>query len=204
MSEQPKLVLASKSASRYKLLSNAGLAFTQETSTIDEGVIKTTFVAQENPSIPLSDLALILAQAKALDVSERNPHSYTIGADQILISDGKVFDKPEDSKDARDQLLALRGKEHQLETAVAIVKNGEILWSYSETSYLRLRNFTPGFLGHYLAAEGNEVTTSVGGYKLEGRGLQLFETINGDFFSILGLPMLPLLEFLRQQGLAET
>lgn len=204
MSKQSKLVLASKSPSRYKLLSNAGLTFTQETSKIDEDVIKTTFVAQQGASIQQSDLALILAQAKALDVSEKNRHSHIIGADQILITDGKVFDKPKDSKDARDQLLALRDKEHQLETAVAVVKNGEILWGYSETSYLRLRNFTPEFLGHYLAAEGNEVTTSVGGYKLEGRGLQLFDKINGDFFSILGLPMLPLLDFLRHQGLVET
>jgi len=200
MSENHPIILASKSPSRNNLMKNAGLIFQQQTSDVDEDIIKQTFLKEGE----ISDLALILAQAKAITVSKAFPHAYVIGADQTLLFEGKVYDKPGSSKEARDQLLALRGKQHQLETAVSIIRNQEILWDCSDPSYLTMREFSPEFLGRYLAAEGDNVKTSVGGYKLEGLGLQLFEKIDGDFFSILGLPMLKLLSFMRKENLIET
>lgn len=200
MPDQPQLILASKSLSRQKLLENAGVDFKQYTSDVDEKIIKDTFLQ----SGEISDVAMILAQAKALAVSEIFQDAFVIGADQTLLFEGKILDKPISSLNARDQLLALRNKKHQLETAVCVVKNEQTIWSVADSSYLTMRNFSPEFLGRYLAAEGDSVKTSVGGYKLEGLGLQLFEKIDGDFFSILGLPMLGLLKFLRSQNLIET
>jgi len=200
MSDSNLLILASKSPSRKKLMANAGLNFQQHVSKVDEDIIKQTFLQEGE----VSDLAMILAQAKAMTVSADFPDAYVLGADQTLLFEGKVYDKPASSTEARDQLLTLRGKQHQLETAVCIVKNEEVIWSCSDPSYLKMRDFSPEFLGKYLAAEGDSVKTSVGGYKLEGLGLQLFEKIDGDFFSILGLPMLKLLDFLRTQNLIES
>ena len=200
MPDKSSLILASKSPSRQTLMKNAGLVFEQHVSNVDENIIKETFLK----SGEISDLAMILAQAKALAVSERFPGAYVIGADQTLLFEKRVYDKPVSDVDARDQLLALRGNQHQLETAICVIRNQETLWSVSESSYLTMRNFSPEFLGKYLADEGDSVKTSVGGYKLEGLGLQLFEIIDGDFFSILGLPMLKLLGFLRSQNLIET
>ena len=190
------IILASASQSRRQLLTNAAVPFTAIISSVDEDIIKQTFLKDGN----LVDLAVILAQAKAIDVSTKNPTMLVIGADQTLIFEDKIYDKPTSREDARDHVLALRGRTHQLETAIAVAKNGEILWSYSESSYLTMRDFSPEFLGQYLSAEKDQVKTSVGGYKLEGLGLQLFEKIDGDFFSILGLPMLKLLEFLRDKN----
>jgi len=195
MFEKEKIILASKSLSRKTLMKNAGLNFKQQDSNVDEDIIKKTFLKNGNSS----DLALILAQTKAQTVSKFFPEHWVIGADQTLLFKEQVFDKPSSDTEARNQLLILRANQHQLETAVCVSKNEEVLWSYSETSYLTMRNFSPEFLGKYLAAEGDNVKTSVGGYKLEGLGLQLFEKIEGDFFSILGLPMLRLLAFLRDQ-----
>jgi len=200
MPDKTLLILASKSPSRQTLMKNAGLVFKQHNSNVDENIVKETFLQ----SGEISDLAMILAQAKALAVSERFPDAYVVGADQTLLFEESIYDKPVSDVDARDQLLALRGNQHQLETAICVIKNQELLWSVSESSYLTMRNFSPEFLGKYLAAEGDSVKTSVGGYKLEGLGLQLFEKIDGDFFSILGLPMLKLLGFLRSQNLTET
>jgi len=194
------IILASKSPSRRSLLENAGLVFSHQDSGVDEDIIKKTFLQ----SGEISDLAMILAQAKALAVSDLFRDAYIIGADQTLLFEGRIYDKPISSLEARDQLLALRGKQHQLETAVCVIKNQQTLWSVSDTSWLIMRDFSPEFLGKYLAAVGESVTTTVGGYKLEGPGLQLFEKIDGDFFSILGLPMLKLLDFLRSENLIET
>ncbi len=200
MFEKNQIILASKSPSRKILMDNAGLKFIQHVSGVDEDIIKQTFLKSGD----IEDLAMILAIAKAQAVSELFPDAFIIGADQTLLFKNMVYDKPSSDTDARDQLLSLRGKQHQLETAVCIFKNQENIWSLTDSSYLTMRNFTPEFLGKYLAAEGDDVQTSVGGYKLEGLGLQLFEKIDGDFFSILGLPMLKLLEFLRSQNLIDT
>ena len=195
-----KIILASKSPSRVTLMKNAGIDFQQQISNVDEDVIKQTFLQSGDPT----DLAMILAQAKAMTVSQMFGDAYVIGADQTLLFQNSVYDKPASTEEARDQLLALRGEKHQLETAVCVMRNQETLWSLSDSSYLLMRDFSPEFLGHYLAAEGDNVKTSVGGYKLEGLGLQLFEKIEGDFFSILGLPMLKLMTFLRSQNLIEN
>lgn len=190
-----KLILASASASRRKLLKNAGVDFQTISSGLDEAVIKETFLAEGLPE----DLPTILANAKALTVSQNHRDAFVIGSDQVLIFEQKVFDKPASQDDARDQLLKLRGKTHRLETAVCVCKNNDILWNHSQTNYLEMREFSLGFLGQYLADQKDNLLTSVGGYKIEGFALQMFNKIEGDYFSILGLPMLPLLEFLRQQ-----
>lgn len=201
MTENTKnLILASGSASRQKLLKNANVSFNVKVSGLDESVVKKTFLKDGLPQ----DLPMILANAKAMSVSENYNDSFVIGADQVLIFDNKIFDKPVSQDDARDQLLALRGKDHRLETAVSIVKNSEIIWTYSETTYLRMREFSLQFLGQYLASQGDDLLTSVGGYKIEGPALQMFSKIDGDFFSILGLPMLPLLDFLRQEEIIQA
>jgi septum formation protein len=195
-----KLVLASASPSRQNLMKNAGLEFEIDVSNVDESVIKSVFLKDGQ----IDDLAMVLAQAKATDVSKSHADALVIGADQTLLFENKVFDKPTSRENARDQLLMLRAKQHQLETAVCVFRNEEILWSYSESSYLTFRNFSPEFLGRYLSNEGDAVLTSVGGYKLEGLGIQLFDKIEGDFFSILGLPLLKLLQFLREYEAVET
>ncbi len=200
MSENSHLILASASKSRQQLLKNAGLKFQVKVSNVDEDAIKTAF----NKDGELTDLPNLLAQAKALVVSQSEPSAFVIGADQVLLFGKQVFDKPTSRDNARDQLLQLRGKTHRLESAVCVAKDNEVIWSYSEAAYLSMRDFSPQFLGHYLAFEGDGIMTTVGGYKLEGMGLQLFDKIEGDFFAILGLPMLKLLEFLRSQQLIET
>ncbi len=196
---KPSLILASASQSRRQLLKNAVIEFSSIVSSVDEDIIKKVFLKDGQ----VEDLALVLAQAKAIDVSQTNQNAFVIGADQTLIFENTIYDKPISRKDARDQLLKLRSNTHQLETAVSVAKNGQVVWNYSESSYLTMRNFSPEFLGHYLSTQGDEVKTSVGGYKLEGQGLQFFERIEGDFFSILGLPMLELLKFLRRENIIE-
>lgn len=194
--ENQSIILASASKSRQIMLRNAGLEFETVVSGVDEDAIKSA-VAEE---LLLEDLAGLLAQTKASVVSETNRDKWVVGADQTLLFEGTLFDKPLSKEQARDNLLRFRGKVHRLETAVCLAKAGEIVWTHSEPAFLSVREFSNEFLGHYLASEGDDVMSSVGGYKLEGLGLQLFEKIEGDFFSILGLPMIPLLTQLRSCG----
>lgn len=193
-------ILASGSKSRQTLLKNCGLAFETISSKVDEDAIKSA-VADD---LAIEDIAGLLAQTKANVVSECNPDKWVIGADQTLLFENTLFDKPRSREQARDHLLKFRGKTHRLETAVCIAKSGQIVWTHSEPAFLTVREFSNEFLGQYLALEGNGVTSSVGGYKLEGPGLQLFEKIDGDYFSILGLPMMPLLAELRACGAIST
>jgi len=123
-----------------------------------------------------------------------------IGADQLLELDGRIFEKPADMEAARQTLLALRGKTHQLHACVAVARGGDAIWSHSASAYMTMRDFSPGFVGRYLAEAGEQVLTSVGAYQLESLGVHLFEAIEGDYFTILGLPLLPLLDFLRREG----
>lgn len=197
---QTSLILASKSQARSQLLKNAGLDFTCQTAEIDER-------AAEKPLLeagaPPEDIASILAQAKALDVSSANPGCLIIGADQTLGCGNQRFNKPEDDAQARSQLLALAGKSHNLHSAVCCAKDGEILWETVSTATLTMRPLSPREIGHYMAQLGDAVRSSVGCYQLEGIGIQLFEKIEGDYFTILGLPILPLLAYLRaDHGLA--
>ena len=193
------LILASKSQARASLLSNAGLSFDTSVAQIDERAAEQPLLeAEASPA----DIASLLAQVKATEVSCRNPGALVIGADQTLGFGDKRFNKPEDDAAARRQLLELAGNSHQLNSAVACVKDGEILWSHVSTAILTMRPLSPQEVGHYMARVGAQVRSSVGCYQLEGLGVQLFEKIQGDYFTILGLPLLPLLGYLRDhQGL---
>jgi septum formation protein len=194
----PPLVLASASTARGALLRHAGIAFTVAPAAIDEEEIKAAFRADRRPA---AECAIALAEAKAARVARRHPGSLVIGADQMLVCDSVWFDKPADLAAARAQLLALRGKRHELISALCVVRDGERLWHVIDRSTLTMRNFSDAFLADYLAAVGDAVLGSVGAYHLEGLGVQLFSHIEGGYFAILGLPLLPLLDFLRGHGI---
>lgn len=194
------LILASKSKARAALLENAGLIFECQTADIDERAAEKPLVeAGAHPA----DIAQLLAEVKAMDVSEKNPGKLVIGADQTLGFGDKRFNKPIDDDAARRQLLELSGNSHQLHSAIALVKDGDTLWRHVSTATLTMRPFSPEEIGRYMAHVGDNVRSSVGCYQLEGLGVQLFEKIEGDYFTILGLPLLPLLGYLRdEQGLS--
>jgi septum formation protein len=194
------LILASGSRSRRALLENAGLTLDVVPADLDER-------AAEEPLLKAGatpeDIALALAMGKATMVSEAHPGALVIGADQMLELEGERLNKPEDMEAARRQLLRLSGKTHTLHSAVCCARGRGIVWQHAEPAYMTMRKLTPQFIGRYLAAVGPEALTSVGAYQVEGRGIQLFEKIDGDFFAILGLPLLPLLGFLRSEGVVE-
>lgn len=194
------IVLASGSPTRQRLLHAAGVHFKVICPEVDEAVIRETLTAEDQEIDPL-DMAEVLARAKAEDVSARHPGCVVIGADQVLSCGGEVFRKPESIDAARDTLLNLRGRTHQLHSAVAIAEDGETEWVFTDTADLTMRRFSIAFLGSYLASAGSDVVGSVGAYQIEGPGIQLFERVEGDFFTILGLPMLPLLQELRARRL---
>jgi septum formation protein len=190
-----RLALASTSRIRGELLSKAGLAFTAMHPEVDENALKKSLKAASP-----GDLAQSLAAAKAVSVANRMPEALVIGADQVLNLAGKAFDKPGSRDEARRHLLELRGRPHVLETAICCASAGKILWDHLGRATLTMRAFSENFLDDYLDHMGSDITTSVGAYKLEGLGVQLFDSIEGDYFTILGLPLLPLLDFLRRQG----
>lgn len=193
--EAPLLVLASFSAARRAMLAAAGLRFAVIPARVDEEALKQGARAQ---SASAEEAATMLAELKAQRISARQPDALVIGADQILACEGEWFDKPADLDAARAQLRRLRGRRHMLATAVACVGNGQVLWHDIARPRLQMRAFSDAALEAYLAEEAEHVTQSVGAYRIEGPGLQLFDAIEGNYFSILGLPLLPLLGFLRQ------
>lgn len=193
---EPALILASQSRIRRQLLESAGLSCESRPAAIDEASIKASAQAE---AIPPGEAALWLAELKAERI--RAPGAMVIGADQLLSCEGRWFDKASDLRQAREQLLFLRGKSHLLHTAVSVMKNGQVIWHHIATPKLTMRAFSEQFLDEYIAAEGEELLHSVGAYRLEGPGVQLFSKIEGDHNAILGLPLLELLEFLRQQGI---
>jgi septum formation protein len=177
------------------LLTSAGLEFEAMKPDMEETDLKA--------SMTLSDPAAraeMLAHAKAVSLAIRLPDAIVIGADQVLNFNGQAFDKPETIAEARRQLVQLRGREHWLEAAICCARGEDVLWQHLGRARLVMRPFTDMFLSQYLEQLGSDVLTSVGGYKLEGAGIQLFDTIEGEYFTILGLPLLPLLAFLRSQG----
>lgn len=194
------VILASASRVRASLLAAAGVAFEVAVSAVDEDEIKRSLRAD---GADVATVADALALAKAQRVSRRHPGALVVGADQILDCNGTWFDKPPDIAHARAQLFALRGRSHILATAVCVVRDGERIWHARAQPRLTMRTFGEDFLDRYLEREGASVLSSVGAYRLEGLGVQLFAAIDGDHFSILGLPLLPLLEFLRQHGVVE-
>jgi septum formation protein len=195
------IVLASNSRSRAAVLSGAGVAFETEDSGVDEAALKSGLLA--GGASP-RDVAERLGEAKALAVSARRLHDLVIGADQTLDLAGTLYDKPTDLGEARAHLSALRGKGHALHGGIVAAERGEVVWRATETSRLWMRDFSDAFLDAYLARGGAGLLASVGGYQLEGEGAQLFERIEGDYFAILGLPLLPLLGFLRRRGAIAT
>lgn len=195
MGNGPSVVLASGSASRCKLLKNAGVAVTVDVPSIDEESVKASLAA-EGASAP--QVAETLAELKAVRVSRRQPGALVIGADQMLACEGEWFDKPTDLAAARKHLEVLSGKTHQLHCVVCVVRDGERLWHHIDRATLTMRPLSSAFIADYLERAGDEVCQSVGAYQLEGLGAQLFSHVTGDYFTILGLPLLPLLDFLRQ------
>jgi septum formation protein len=191
------VILASGSHSRAKLLTNAGVVFTAIPADVDETAVKDEMWAMDATAL---DCAAALAALKAVSVSRRHPEALVIGADQMLDCDGTWFDKPKDMAAAAEQLLKLAGKTHVLPTATAVFRNGVPVWEHAATPRLTMRDFDAAFVARYLEHAGAGVVQSVGAYHLEGVGVQLFQAVEGDFFTILGLPLLPLLTFLRAQG----
>ena len=195
--DTPHVVLASASVSRARILRDAGLEFDVVPAHVDEDAVKAALKAEGATAI---DAAETLAEMKAVKVSQQRPQALVIGADSILDLNGEWFDKPADADHAKAHLMTLRGQSHELATAVVVALGGRRIWHYRDRPVLKMRRFSDAFLDAYLAEVGEAVMSSVGAYHLEGRGAQLFESIEGDFFSILGLPLIPLLGFLREHN----
>tara|TARA_R110000868_G_scaffold49607_8_gene159742 strand:- start:438 stop:1073 length:636 start_codon:yes stop_codon:yes gene_type:complete len=195
------VILASASSSRANLLHAAGLAFETIPAKVDEDSIKASLQAEEASA---SQCAETLAELKAVKISQRQPNALVIGADQLLECNGKWFDKPVDMAGAKTHLLSLRNQTHILATSVVVALNGARIWHHNAAPSLSMRAFTTEFLDDYLDHVGTAALTSVGAYQLEGRGIQLFSRIEGDFFTILGLPLLELLSFLRGHDVVGT
>lgn len=191
----PRLVLASASPFRKALLENAGLTFDVEPAQIDERAVEAP-LADLTPE----DVASVLAEAKAQDVSSRNPGAIVIGSDQTLSLEGEIYHKVATMDQARRRLLGLSGRTHSLNSAVVLARDGETIWRHISVAQMTMRDLDPGFVGRHLANVGERVFSSVGAYQFEGKGIQLFERIEGDYFTIIGLPLLPLLSELRELG----
>jgi len=190
------LILASASPSRRTLLANAGLSFDIQPAGIDEEEITRSLGSKASPQ----ELASSLAEMKAVKVSSRHPEAFVIGADSTLACKGRLFDKPPTLEAARKQLMALRGQTHELFSSVVVARGGARIWHWSERARLTMRSFNDAFVDAYLERAGKDVLTSVGAYQLESLGAHLFTRVDGDYFTILGLPLLPLLSFLAGHG----
>ena len=188
------LILASNSRFRAELLMNAGIEFTTTSASIDERAIERPLL---EANLEPADIAQVLAEAKAIDVSTDNPNALIIGCDQTLSMNGIMFHKPVDMKQARQHILKFSGKTHQLNSAIAFVFNQQTIWRHVSVANMTMRKLTPEYIGKYMAKAGQSVMNSVGAYQLEGVGVQLFKQIDGDYFTIIGLPLLPLLSELR-------
>ena len=191
------LVLASTSPFRAMILANAGLDFDKEAADIDERAVEAPLLrAGATPE----DVAQVLAEAKAVDVSLRRPGDLVIGGDQTLSLGDDLLHKPADMEEARRQLLRLSGRTHQLSSALVLAQNGAAIWRHVCVAHMTVRDLSPPFVGRYLAAIGDDALKSVGCYQYEGPGIQLFEHVDGDYFTIVGLPVIPLLKQLRLLG----
>jgi septum formation protein len=195
----PSLILASTSATRRALLENAGVSFISRSPNCDEETEKREFTGDKS-----KDLALHLAKAKALSLSNQQSDVMVLGADQTLIFEGEIYSKAGNMDTARHVLRQLRGKTHVLQSALAIAQGTDIIWSEVSEARLTMRELSDSFIHDYLASEGQELLGSVGCYQIEKRGIQLFDHIDGDHATILGLPLLGLLRFLREKGMLAT
>ena len=194
-----RLILASKSAARQAMLEGAGVPFAVQVADVDENAVKAT----HDPA-DAAGLAVELARVKALAVSRHDADAWVLGADQTLAFDGGLVSKAGSLEDARRQLASMRGRTHQLHSGAALARNGQVVWSGVDTVDLRMRNFSDAFLDAYLKAEGERLLACVGSYRLEGMGSQLFEAVEGDYFTVLGLPLWPVLAELRRAGVLRS
>src|SRR5262245_64137432 len=190
------IVLASASSSRRKLLEAAGVVFRAVPANVDEAAVKRSRASEVGPA----GVATALAAAKAEAVSRDCPGSLVVGSDQVVALGDRIFDKPVDLAEARAHLQSLRGRTHQLFTAVALAQDGRVVWSDIDSASLTMRDFSDDFLDWYVAECGTELCHSAGAYQIEGKGIQLFERVAGDHFTIMGLPLVPLLAELRARG----
>lgn len=190
------VILASKSAARRAVLTGAGVPFQVVVADVDEDAVKTAMLAD---GAGARDIADALAELKAIRVSQRQP-GFVIGSDQTLEFEGRLYDKAETLDQARERLKAMRGKPHKLHSAVVVARDGAPIWREIVSATLTMRPFSDAFLEDYLAAEGEHALGSVGVYRLEAMGAQLFSKIEGDYFAILGLPLMGLLDLLRRHG----
>lgn len=186
-------VLGSGSASRRAILENVGLEFEIDPARVDEDALKRVYQGKAD------GLALHLAEAKALEVANRRSE-FVLGADQVLVFEGRTYDKARSVEEAADRLRMLRGKTHWLRGGVVLARAGEVVWSYESVCEMTIRDFSDAFLASYLENAGSILTKGVGAYAFEGLGAQLFERVEGDYYAVLGLPLLPVLNALREQG----
>lgn len=188
-----RLILASKSAARRAMLTDAGVPFAVQVADVDEDALKT-------PGVDPVELAVELARAKALAVSRHDADAWVLGADQTLSFEGGLVSKAPTLQAARERLSAMRGRSHQLHSGAALARHGQVVWSGVDTVEMKMRDFSDAFLDAYLATEGEGLLACVGSYRLEGLGSQLFEAVEGDYFTVLGLPLWPVLAELRRAG----
>ena len=192
-----KIVLASASRHRAQMLENAGLSISVQPADTDERAVEEPLAG--TGATP-ADIARVLAEAKAQTVSAARPTDIVIGCDQVLSLGDEVLHKAPNMEEARRRLLALSGRTHQLNSGVAIARGGETLWSTVDVAHMTMRDLTPEYIGRYLAAAGEDVLGSVGVYQIERHGINLFDEIDGEFFTIVGLPLLSLIRQLRELG----
>ena len=196
-----QLILASTSPTRLQMLRAAGLTVDPVAPRVDEATIRDALVAEgAHPR----DIADALAEMKARKVAEKNPGALVLGCDQVLALDRETFAKPETPDQARDQLLRLRGRSHKLLSAIVAYENAEPVWRHVAEARLTMLNFSDTYLDDYLSRNWDSIRHSVGGYKVEEEGVRLFTNITGDHFTILGLPLLPLLAWARNRGMIPT
>jgi septum formation protein len=194
-----KLILASQSTARKQMLENAGVSFVTESPMVDEEAIKQSLRTR---ALSGRDLADALAEFKALKLSRRHPDALVLGADQTLeCKDGTLLDKPESLPALRQQLQRLSGSTHDLWSAAVLAQAGQPIWRHVERCRMHMRPLSPDFIDQYLEIEGEGLLACVGGYRIEGLGIQLFDKVEGSHFAIMGLPLLPLLDILRQHRL---